>query len=319
MKSHPAFVITTFVITLWITACRQEVQPTLVEPVDSLLLVKLPDVKVVAAKSVTPSGRLNQFVAIRSIRYSPNSGVYNDSVRTQFLYDSLGRITGYQRFSFGQVVTTETEAESVARQGEYGTIYEYKDNLPYRVFSKSFNDQVKPRVVYYLMTEFVYRSLTDSHPSSKLEYYVDATGKARLTARYRMLYNPAGHLTESKDVNGYFLNQLYTYHHDNVVRAETIDPKTPKRYSHREYDYDDRPNPLRGFFWDGNADNDHIHLSANNLVRARTVDYSSTHVEPATQYTIAYDNRNRILRRTIIINNSIEDIGRSDWVYRYAN
>jgi hypothetical protein len=140
MRLHLTALITT-AFAVAILSCQPDQAPTPLENDDAPSRVQFPDIRAVAAKSVTPAGALDQLVRKSTVQYS--SGGYSDSTRTQFFYNAAGQITGYQDLYLGQAPEGETQ-QQLDRLSAYGVVYEYKNNRPYRIYSKSYNSMVRP-------------------------------------------------------------------------------------------------------------------------------------------------------------------------------
>lgn len=281
-------------------------------PVDSTQTVQFPDVKVVAAQSITPKGALDQLIRYSSVQYSTNLPGYvnKDTTITQFFYNAAGQIIGYQNRYLGATV----EPQNTTSPSAYGTIYEYRNNRPYRIYIKAYDSMVRPYLDLFFMSQFGYANEADSKPRFKWDYGVSPTGKARLSAQSELVYDKAGNLIESKDVNKHFIHQRYTYQGANIVKTETIDPNPmPIQFSYNEYEYDKHVNPTKGLYWDGNYDYTEFTINANNVIQQRTIN-SSPSIQPyIRKYTLGYDSQGRVVSRS-----TVNDSGRTQWLYHYG-
>ncbi len=312
MKLRLSFIAAALAVTTLACQPLQETPPLAHD--DGPQKVQFPDIKAIAARSVTPAGALHQLVRKSSVSYSPDAGEYSDSVRTQFLYNEAGQIAGYQNFSFGQVVTSETQQQQIERMSAYGVLYEYKNNRPYRIYSKWYDSMVKPYRDLYSLTQFVYENESTTKPKFRREYNLSATGETTPTAEYELVYDQMGNLIESKDVKQYGIHQRYTYQNGNVIKNETVDPKpTTIPTTRYEYEYDRQINPTRNLFWNGNYDYTEFTANANNVIQKRLISGSPPVRPYITDYTLDYDSRGRIVSRSIVMNT-----GSGQWFYRYG-
>jgi len=275
MKYNPIFSVLALAIVI-LTACHREPTPENVSlPTDSLITVAIPDFSSIVSTSRTPSGKLDQ---ISYASYFPSLDYTN---ATNLLYDDQQRLIGH------------TALDSPSKGVDNAYIYEYKNNLPYRVFYKGAAYGSKT-YSFYFMDQLVHDA--SGRQTGQLFYTVDLKGNARLSQRYKLVYDSANHLIEVKDPNGLAVGQRFTYERDNMRLMEHVAGDGTVLATKTEFRYDTKPNAMKGVYWSLNLDYIHLNLSANNLV-GYTIRTAGAQ-DVSTEYTNDYDTKDRLIRRT---------------------
>ncbi|WP_221394090.1 hypothetical protein [Dyadobacter sp. NIV53] len=258
-----------------IISCKNKdnsvVTPELTYAADSLIKVVIPDFESIVNKSVTPFGKLDQFTRDVTQRYTPDSELFKNSSTIRFLYDSEARIIGF--------IGSNAPSSNA-------WVYEYKNNLPYRIF-RATGEYGTPGIKGYMMNEFVYKS--SKTPDFILEYYVKLSGDAWLSSRIQMFHDKEGRLIETRDVNKFAVRERYTYTDGNVTMMEAVDPKTNQVSLLGSYKYDNKQNPIKGMFWYSSSNLD---LSANNIIEIME---NPHYLSPRQQFENSYDDQGRLI------------------------
>ncbi|GAB3806684.1 hypothetical protein GCM10028819_42520 [Spirosoma humi] len=269
-------------ITL-LQACKSgQLEPSTTDPTstrpsaldDSLLNVVIPDFASIIKASVTPKGKLDHITT--TYEYG-NPGSEN-GVTINLLYNADQQVSGYTNFS------------SPSKGVDNAFVYEYENNKVARVFCKAINPNQPP---FYFMEQWVYG--TQNYPKALLLYRVELDGRAQLLSRDNFIYNSLNQLVEIKDANGYHMGQTFEYIGDSlqVVRSRNANGTFSGLYT--EYQYDKRPNILKGVFLRFSQEYVEHSLNNNNLIR-RTFKDNQT-LSTSTNYTNQYDNQDRLIRR----------------------
>ncbi|GAB3999797.1 hypothetical protein GCM10028807_51050 [Spirosoma daeguense] len=232
----------------------------------------IPDFAAVIKASVTPRGKLDRITTTYT-QGNPTSLTMN------LLYDARQRIIG------------RTVLDSPSKGVDNAVIYEYKNDKPYRTFTKLIQSG---STLFYFMDEMVYDA--KGRHSAQLSYRVELDGQARILERNVLIYDSANRLIEVKDPNGYHVGQLFDYSGSNMTLLSHKYANGTISNVQTEYQYDNKPNVMKGVNWTLNLDYIHQNLSNNNLI-SRTFTDKLTIPQP-TNYTPKYDAQNRMIRRS---------------------
>ncbi|GAB3971285.1 hypothetical protein GCM10028806_21010 [Spirosoma terrae] len=239
---------------------------------DSLIKVTIPDFVAVINASVTPKGKLDRII-------TTYAGANPTSLTINFPYDTRQRIIG------------RSVLNSPSKGVDNAVIYEYKNDKPYRTFTKV----IQPGgTSFYFMEQMVYDA-KERH-SAHLLYRVELDGQARVLERNTLIYDSANRLIEVKDPNGYHVGQLFDYKGDNMTLMSHKYANGTISTVKTEFQYDNKPNVLKGIYWTLNLGYIHQNMSMNNLL-SRTFKDTLTTPQPTT-YVTEYDTQNRLVRRS---------------------
>lgn len=243
---------------------------------DSLLTVNLPKFDLIAAQSTTPDGKLERVDHVSA----------NTTHSVNYLYNEHGQPAGYSSFA----------VKDAPERGRQVTYYEYKDNRPYRLFTKVYEPEIANDFVYF-MDEFRY---TDKRTITVWSYTLFLKKQqASLTTITVNTYDAKGHLVQSLEPGAGTVYQTFTWDKDNLISRQDFYADGSPLTTSTEYTYDDKPNPLQGLELRYKFEL----ASANNILSETLTETdlrSKNKTKHQQDYEPVYDDKGRLSSKTSV-------------------